>query len=263
MIKTVRSVSGQSIYDICLQVYGGLDLLVKLCTDNGITNADNFPPGTVFSYDDALVINPANTGRQYVTQVITPPTICAPVTGLTVFGITGSEIDVEWAASPGSIRYGYAINTTGLTPTAPDGYTSDTTLSILDLDPTTLYYIFICNFCSTNSRSLWTNTSATTVSDCTTPEGLSITDVSSNDAIGHWIATLTGVPYQYAVTTANIDPGVFHVDIDGGDGAVELSTVTQTGLSLQPSTTYYFQLRRDCGSGNFSSWAKKSFTTTA
>ena len=55
-MQTYQSISGQSIYDICLQTYGVLDYLYKLMIDNGILGLNSgIPSGTVFSWDDTLV----------------------------------------------------------------------------------------------------------------------------------------------------------------------------------------------------------------
>lgn len=70
MIKSVQAVDGQSIYDVCLQVYGSLDKLIKLCTDNNITNIDIIPNGKVFYYDTDLITNTNATGKQYATNAI-------------------------------------------------------------------------------------------------------------------------------------------------------------------------------------------------
>lgn len=55
MIATVQRRNGQSIYDLCLQVYGTLDLLVKFCNDNGVTNTALIPPQVDYVYDTTLV----------------------------------------------------------------------------------------------------------------------------------------------------------------------------------------------------------------
>lgn len=55
MIATVPRRNGQSIYDLCLQVYGTLDLLVKFCNDNGVTNTALIPPQVDYVYDTTLV----------------------------------------------------------------------------------------------------------------------------------------------------------------------------------------------------------------
>lgn len=46
---------GQSIYDLCLQVYSTLDLLIKFCNDNGVTDLDDIPQQVYYSYDKNLV----------------------------------------------------------------------------------------------------------------------------------------------------------------------------------------------------------------
>lgn len=48
---------GQSIYDICVQVYGSLDYLLKLMQDNGVNNIDiDFDSlvGKLFNYDPTI-----------------------------------------------------------------------------------------------------------------------------------------------------------------------------------------------------------------
>lgn len=70
MILSVQSVLGQSIYDVCLQVYGSLDRLIKLCTDNAITNLDSFPVSKIFFYDTDLITNSNATGTQYATDAL-------------------------------------------------------------------------------------------------------------------------------------------------------------------------------------------------
>ena len=70
-MNTYTAVSGQSIYDICIITYGSLDFTVKLATDNGITDLnDTVAPGTVFTYNNSLVVNQAlhqQINQQYGT----------------------------------------------------------------------------------------------------------------------------------------------------------------------------------------------------
>jgi len=47
---------GQSIYDVCLMVYGSVDYLVKLCDDNSIVSIDNVDAtGKVFLFDSSVI----------------------------------------------------------------------------------------------------------------------------------------------------------------------------------------------------------------
>ena len=58
MTQTYISQDGQSIYDVCLNTYGTLNLLVKLITDNNFPNVDNYPvTRSAFQYDDTLTVN--------------------------------------------------------------------------------------------------------------------------------------------------------------------------------------------------------------
>lgn len=58
MIQTYISLDGQSIYDVCLNTYGTLNLLVKLMSDNAYPSVDNYPPSrSQFQYDDTLTVN--------------------------------------------------------------------------------------------------------------------------------------------------------------------------------------------------------------
>lgn len=58
---------GQSLYDICLNVYGSLDYLLKLMLDNNITALSYMPlSGQQFVYDTTLVANQQITQLNYV-----------------------------------------------------------------------------------------------------------------------------------------------------------------------------------------------------
>jgi hypothetical protein len=61
-----RAVSGQSIFDVCLNCYGTLDLLYKLIKDNGISDANQLvSSGQSFSYDDQLT-NDQGVSKQFI-----------------------------------------------------------------------------------------------------------------------------------------------------------------------------------------------------
>ena len=71
MINTITHKVGQSIYDLCLQAYGTLDLLIKFCVDNNVTDLSNIPQQLAYKYDTALVKanNVLSTGATiYVEQ---------------------------------------------------------------------------------------------------------------------------------------------------------------------------------------------------
>lgn len=75
-MRTYKSISGQSIYDICLQTYGSLDYLYRLMQDNGIEGLDAvIYSGQSFVWDDNLVLDQqlnasfSESGVNYATDV--------------------------------------------------------------------------------------------------------------------------------------------------------------------------------------------------
>lgn len=69
MLSEYRAQRGQSLSDICLNVYGTTDYLYKMLTDSQTSSLDYEPKtGDVFYYDTALTVN-VNTSR---TKVVTP-----------------------------------------------------------------------------------------------------------------------------------------------------------------------------------------------
>jgi hypothetical protein len=75
-MRTYKAIAGQSIYDVCLQTYGTLDLIYKMMQDNGV-NGLNEPvlSGQAFVWDESLVqdqqLNAAfvASGKIYATDV--------------------------------------------------------------------------------------------------------------------------------------------------------------------------------------------------
>jgi hypothetical protein len=55
-MKEFVAISNSTIYDVCLNTYGTLNLLAKLMNDNNFPGVDTYPTvGQVFLYDDNLV----------------------------------------------------------------------------------------------------------------------------------------------------------------------------------------------------------------
>jgi len=75
-IQTFTAVAGQSIYDVCLNTYGSLNLLYKLIQDNNVNSVnDEIASRQLFLYDDELVIDQglslsfAQNRLKYATEV--------------------------------------------------------------------------------------------------------------------------------------------------------------------------------------------------
>lgn len=77
MLKNYNAINGQSIFDVCLNTYGTLDLLIKQLVDSGAGQGVNDVPisGQVYIYDDSLVVDQAVnqafllTGIRYATHI--------------------------------------------------------------------------------------------------------------------------------------------------------------------------------------------------
>ena len=71
MMQTYKALDGQSLYDVCLQTYGSLNYLVKLMTDNNISNLDiTSIAGIVFIFDERLTVDMLLAGTNTRTDVI-------------------------------------------------------------------------------------------------------------------------------------------------------------------------------------------------
>lgn len=58
MLQEFEAIEGQSIFDVCLNCYGTLDLMYKLLQDNGIDSINVKPYSRqMFTYEDGLVID--------------------------------------------------------------------------------------------------------------------------------------------------------------------------------------------------------------
>lgn len=65
------AITGQSIYDICLQTYGTFDYLVKLMSDSGFASLEAKPyGGQIFVYDETLVANQPVTSSAQISSTI-------------------------------------------------------------------------------------------------------------------------------------------------------------------------------------------------
>ena len=95
--------------------------------------------------------------------------------------------------------------------------------------------------------------SGTVGSGCDTSLTLSVNNITSSSANITWSAVTGATGYQYALTTSAVPPtsGTF------------TTTTNYNASALASNTTYYFHLRTDCGSSNYSAWKTVSFTTPA
>lgn len=71
MQKSYKAFDGQTTYDVCLQVYGSLDNLVKLLIDSGVDNINAKPKSQQkFTYDDTLVTDQVVSNQFLLSNII-------------------------------------------------------------------------------------------------------------------------------------------------------------------------------------------------
>jgi hypothetical protein len=90
-----------------------------------------------------------------------------------------------------------------------------------------------------------------TATVCDVPTNLAENNVVYNGSDFDWDADGSN-NFQYVLDQSSSNP-------TGAGTAINGTTYSTTSLS--PSTTYYFHLRQDCGSGSFSNWVMVNFTT--
>jgi hypothetical protein len=93
-----------------------------------------------------------------------------------------------------------------------------------------------------------------TAANCYAPNTLTASSITSSTATIGWSPTC-GAPvggYAYVISTINGSPA-------GMGTATTATSIPVTGLL--PYTTYYYWVRSDCGSGNYSAWVGNSFQT--
>jgi len=84
------SLTGQSIYDVCLQTYGTMELLVKLVLENNLVSTDAaIEAGKVFTFDKTKIKDTAIFSRNVIDGIIYATMFAPP------YGVTATNIELR------------------------------------------------------------------------------------------------------------------------------------------------------------------------
>ena len=179
------------------------------------------------------------------------PSGCNAVLNLQVPDISASQANISWKAPvSGGNNYEYAVTTTG-TPPISGTATSNTFVNATGLLNGTTYYAHVRTICSKLNFSEWTTVSF--VTGCKPPAApLVVISISSAGIVEiKWNKVFGAASYEYFISTSSVPPSSGTAITD-----TSLNTATLNGV-----TQYYVHVRSNCGSGSFSSWTTKAFST--
>ena len=138
----------QTLLDICLVLYGSLDYLVQLMSDNDLQLNDYIPPGTSILYNSSFTPAPTT----YTTGELIGNYIPI-VTGLQVSNLTSTTATVSWNAIPNNLSYQFYLTTIGVPLFLGTSFVFTNSKNLTSLIPNTHYYFFIKNLQSVGNLS--------------------------------------------------------------------------------------------------------------
>jgi hypothetical protein len=220
---------------------GGETTAQTSITANGLT------PGMTY-YAHIRSFCSSNNFSQWQTVEFT--TVCPTPGPISVKDILPRTANISWEGMADVEEYEYVVTSN------PDIPAFGTTiifsnLSLSNLTPGTVYYVFVRSKCSSGVYSDWiTKTFTTTYPPCIPLTSLTLVNVGNTVNI-NWAEINGSLGYQYAVTTSEIPPS---------SGAFVSTTSISIG-GLSASTKYYVYVRTACNLGQFSGWVTQTFTT--
>lgn len=215
----------------------------------------NIPPGSVITGIEVRVEQHGDAGftMEYVDHIqvnVHYTNTCPDPTGLVASNITAGAADLDWDAVSGINGFEYVLNTTAAAPAGSGTATTDNFFNATSLSPGTTYYFHLRVDCGGGAMSAWVTIPFTT--SCADPTGLASSNITTGSADFDWDAVSGITGFEYELNTTATAP-------TGAGTATTANSFDAT--SLTAGTTYYFHLRVNCGSGNFSDWVTITFNT--
>lgn len=205
------------------------------------------------TYNWQVQANCAGNNSVFVagTNFTTLAAPCNNPTGLAATGVTHNAATLAWAVVAGATGYTVQVRISGAANWTT--YTTgNTTYGLTGLTASTTYNWQVQTNCTGNNSGFVAGTNfTTTATPCSTPTGLTSSNVSTTTATVSWsaVAGATGYSVEWKPTAA----GTWTT------AAVTNPTRNLTGLSA--STAYQYRVRTNCN-GTFSAYsATGTFTT--
>jgi hypothetical protein len=218
--------------------------LIKLIDDSGYNGPITGTPIVV------ATVPVANTmAFRGVSRV---PVGCPAVTGLRVPDITTTQANALWDAPVnGSGNYEWALSNTSALPVSGTA-TTGTSTSLTGLSNSTLYYVHVRTTCDALNVSEWSTVSFTT--GCKPPPAplVSVIVNNSGTVTVKWRKVFGAVNYEYMISVNDTPPA----------SGIALTDTIVDILNLTAITKYYLHVRSACGSGTWSNWTTRAFTTS-
>lgn len=207
------------------------------------------PISSSTTYTANLTTRPA-TGQSYMWD---PGPKCNTVNPINIGLVNSTVVEFSWAGVPSSMGYEYVVdmNASGPALTSTPVSTTATSATVINLTPSTQYYIHVRNKCGTYNYSPWITEPVLTLQPCIVPPVLQVPQLDYSSATISWTPIVTALEYEYTLKQDNNTP-VF------GDptSITNNNSVQFTGLTS--GETYYFFVRAKCSGMDSSAWVTDS-----
>ena len=220
-----------------------------------ITANFNVPANATSGTYTVTITNPDGQTSSTTFNLSCAPPLCGDPTGLTSSNITTSGATVSWVAVTNATSYtvDYKLTSSGTWTNVATG-TTNTSVPITGLSSGTTYDWRVRATCSGGSGN-YVAAQFTTNVVCNAPSGLSTSAITSSSATVSW-STVSGA--------ANYDVDYKLTTTQTWTSAATATTSTSVNITnLNPSTTYDWRVRSNCGASGSSGYSAGQFTTTA
>jgi hypothetical protein len=194
-----------------------------------------------------------NAGFVQTSSVI--PSSCTVPSSLSASSVTNNSASITWNLVPGATGYEYVVSASSILPVSGTAIATNS-YNANSLNSGTPYYVFVRTNCGGGNFSNWATTSFNTAATaCNAPSTPIAGNIGITTADITWGAVSGAIGYEYILSTSSFTPAS-----PSGTGTATPGT-TYNASALIGGTHYYFFVRTNCGSGNFSPWVSADFNT--